>query len=176
MILKLDWGNNDGLIPWSLLTNNRPSSNVEGEIAHFLEELKADVCKHASSRHIRDVAKSIELPAEYCEFVKRAYCISYDNWEKTNSICAFGGSGDSKVPNLEELKSRMCVVEYDVAAGWLVGSCSGWRMAYLLSRPKDAPLDPWRWRIISHRIDIADIESFGSLEGLLTGTLVVIIG
>lgn len=108
MILKLDWGNNDGLIPWSLLTNNRPSSNVEGEIAHFLEELKADVCKHASSRHIRDVAKSIELPAEYCEFVKRAYCISYDNWEKTNSICAFGGSGDSKVPNLEELKSRMC--------------------------------------------------------------------
>lgn len=141
-------------------------------IATFLLYLQKAVCENASRDLLGDAAETLELPSDFCEFLKHTAGVVYPNLDRQMFVCSFG-TNTYDIQGQAQPLDKMCKVAgpngFVVAAGWVVGdndrSC--W-IHYLLCRKEAEPDEPWRWRIFINNIDFHDRGYYESLRDFLS--------
>ncbi|CAD0095623.1 unnamed protein product [Aureobasidium mustum] len=157
-------GHDSGLCPWK-----HGSSEY---ITTFLGYLQKAICENASRDLLADAAETLELPIDFCEFLKHTAGVVYPNLDRQMFVCSFG-TNTYDIQGQAQPLDKICRVAgpdgFTVAAGWAAGdndrSC--W-IHYLLCRRVTEPDGPWRWRIFINNIDFHDRGYYESLRDFLS--------
>ena len=139
--------------------------------AGYLQSLEIAVRRNASRDLLGSMAESLQLPAEYSEFLEQASGVVYPNLDKQMFVCSFSTAlydADEQAQPLEKIYRSAGCSGFEVAAGWKAGdndqNC--W-IYYLLCKDDEEPDEPWQWRIFINNIDYQDVNYFDSLRDFL---------
>ncbi|KAG9653989.1 hypothetical protein KCU95_g12229, partial [Aureobasidium melanogenum] len=157
-------GHDSGVCPWE-----HDSSEY---IAAFLLHLQKAVCENASRDLLGDAAETLELPTDFCEFLKHTAGVVHPNLDRQMFVCSFG-TNTYDIKGQAQPLDKMCRIAgpngFVIAAGWTAGdndrSC--W-IHYLLCKRIAERNEPWRWRIFINNIDFHDRGYYESLRDFLS--------
>lgn len=142
----------------------------EESIAYYLSDLETAVRKNADRDLLGSLVDSLQLPAEFVEFLKHTGGVAYPNLDKTMFVCTFATEQYWAMKHaqlLEQLYRFSGCSGFKVAAGWKAGDNEKGRLIYYsLCKDNDELDEPWQWRIF---INIAHQDEwyFDSLRDFL---------
>ncbi|KAG9529081.1 hypothetical protein KCU93_g3829, partial [Aureobasidium melanogenum] len=145
----------------------------EETIAQFLRELETAVRVNADRELLGDAAETLNLPAEFCEFVKQCGGIYNENFDRHKFMCSFGSDSylhEELALPLEKMRRTSFGDPrwFELAAGWRVGyDYSTTSLYYLLCRVTDNMDEPWQWRIGYFDYDTPEDDLWDSLPEFL---------
>ncbi|KAG9947622.1 hypothetical protein KCU85_g5603, partial [Aureobasidium melanogenum] len=109
-------GHDSGVCPWE-----HDSSEY---IAAFLLHLQKAVRENASRDLLGDAAETLELPTDFCEFLKHTAGVVYPNLDRQMFVCSFG-TNTYDIKGQAQPLDKMCKIAgpngFVVAAGWTAG-------------------------------------------------------
>ncbi|KAH0288045.1 hypothetical protein M436DRAFT_46567 [Aureobasidium namibiae CBS 147.97] len=142
----------------------------ESSLAYYLSDLEAAVRKNADRDLLGSLADSLQLPAEFVEFLKHTSGVTYPNLDKSKFLCAFATElywADKHAKLLEQLYRFSGCSGFKVAAGWKAGDNGYGRVIYyLLCKDDEEPDEPWQWRIWVN-IAYSEVSYFDCLRDFL---------
>ncbi|CAD0083528.1 unnamed protein product [Aureobasidium vineae] len=109
-------GDDSGICPRMTGSNNYTTQ--------FLPSLDAAVRKNASRDLLGSMADILELPAEFCEFLRHTSGVAYPNLDRQLFVCSFATALYDAHEQAQPL-DKMCEFAgsegFEVAAGWKAG-------------------------------------------------------
>lgn len=161
---------------WSILGDDsgicEPIPEPDGYVARYLSSLETAVRKNASRDLLGNLVESLQLPAEFVEFLEHTSGVTYPNLDKTMFVCTFATAqycAEEHAQPLDKLCQYADSDGFEVAAGWQAGNNdTNCCIYYLLCKDDDELDEPWQWRIFIMNSDTADGDCFDSLREFLT--------
>jgi len=146
----------------------------EEYVQRYLSSLQIAVRKNACRDLLGSVAENLELPAEFCEFLRQTSGVYYPNLDRRMFVCDFSTTlydEEKHALPLDKLcEYAGCEYDFEVAAGWVAGDryYAESRIYYLLCRDYDEPDDPWRWKVFYMNYELSEGDHFDSLRDFLS--------
>ena len=147
-----------------------PIKEPDGYVVRYLSSLEVAVRKNASRDLLGTLADSLELPAEFYEFLKHTSGAVYPNLDRQMFVCTFAAVQHGEQEQAEPL-DKICQFAgcdgFEVAAGWKTGDNESCYIYYLLCKDADELDEPWQWRIFINNTEFHDGGYFDSLHEFL---------